>query len=88
MATDRFRALPEHLISSSEVYEVVVPSDTADLTYLSRELRIGGAGNLTVLRKDGTSVLFTGVVAGEHLHIRAARVMATGTTATNIVSLA
>ena len=65
------------------------PSNTADLAFVTTALYVGGAGDVTV-RADGSTqnVTFTAVPAGSVLPIRVARVMATGTTATNIVGLA
>ncbi len=68
--------------------EAVTPSDSVDLTYVCRALFIGGAGNLCVITSGGDTVLFTGVVAGTILPLRASRVKLTTTTATNIVALA
>lgn len=65
----------------------VTPSDSVDLTYTARYLFVGGAGNLSVIMDSGTTVAFNGVTAGSVLPIRAARVRATGTTATNIVAM-
>jgi hypothetical protein len=65
----------------------VTPSDTTDLGFVSRQLFVGGAGNVTAIMADGTTVLFTGVLAGAFLPIRCSRVKATGTTATNMVAL-
>lgn len=65
----------------------VTPSDTVDLTYVSRELYVGGAGNVTAIMADGTTVLFSTVPAGTRLPIRVSRVKATGTTATLMVAI-
>lgn len=71
----------------------VVPSDTVD--YLSdagqvvpKGLYIGSAGNVRVRPVDDTTTVdFLNVPAGTILPVRARRVLATGTTATNIVAL-
>lgn len=63
----------------------VTTSDTADLTYETRALYVGGAGDLSV--QMGSAVLFIGVQAGSVLPIRVSRVNTTGTTATGIVAL-
>lgn len=58
------------------------PSDiTCDAIY------VGGAGNMVVVLADGTAVTFNGVAAGSIIPIRAIRVNATNTTATNLVAL-
>ena len=65
----------------------VTPNDTADLDQISRTLYIGGAGNVAVVAKDGTTATYVGLPVGTFLTVRARRVMATGTTASNIVSM-
>lgn len=74
-----------------EMAVAVTPDDNTDLTYTTRGLYIGGAGNVVVrmYNASGTaaSVTFTGVSAGTVLPIRAQRVLSTSTTATNIVAL-
>lgn len=47
---------------------------------------VGGAGDIVILDKDGTSATYT-VPANTILPITATKVMSTGTTATNIVGL-
>ena len=66
----------------------ITPSDDTDLGQVTRALYVGGAGNLSVVMKGGGSVLFKNVSAGTILALRACRVEATATTATDIVGLA
>lgn len=65
---------------------VVTPSDTTVLAPF-QQLFVGGAGNLAVTTVGDTVVTFTGVLAGQILNIRGTKVMATNTTATNIVAM-
>lgn len=66
----------------------VTPNDSADLTFTTRGLYIGGAGDVKVdMASDGSAVTFVGCLAGTILPIRAERVYDTDTTATNIVAL-
>jgi hypothetical protein len=44
--------------------ETVAPSDSADLTYVSRAIYVGGAGNVAVAMWDNTVVTFLNVPAG------------------------
>jgi hypothetical protein len=67
--------------------EAVTPSDSTDLTYVSRGLWVGGAGNVAVVMVSGDAVTFSGVVAGTLLPIRVSRVKSTSTTATLILAL-
>jgi len=84
---DNFEDFNSGLDSPALNAEAVTPSDSVSLTNDSRGLFVGGAGNISVLMSGGTSVTFTGVVAGSILPIRVNRVNATSTTATDIVSL-
>ena len=66
----------------------VTPSDTVDLTWISRALYVGVAGDVKVDMADsGTGIVFKAVPAGTFMPIRAKRVYATGTTATNLVAI-
>lgn len=66
----------------------VTPNDSTDLATTARALYVGGAGNVSIDDLSGrTAVVFTAVPAGMILPVRAKRVRATGTTATNIVAL-
>lgn len=65
----------------------VTTHDTNELAKLTRAIYVGGAGGLKVTMDDGTDVTFAAVPAGTVLRIRARRVFATGTAATNIVAL-
>lgn len=62
----------------------ITPSDGSAVSFDA--LRVGGAGNVTLVDRDGTSVLVT-CGADAHILIQGTYVMATGTTATNIVGL-
>jgi hypothetical protein len=84
-------------IEPSFQFNAVTPSDTAALTYTNvdgavenrscKAIYVGVAGNLAVKNDAGTSVTFTGVAAGSIYPISAAYIMATNTTATDIVAL-
>lgn len=65
----------------------VTPNDSTDLTTIARALYVGGAGNVKIDAADGSTVTFSGVLAGSILPVRVARVYSTGTTATNIVAI-
>lgn len=66
---------------------VVTPSDSVDLTHVSRALHLGtGGGTLKVTMQDGTALTITNPAAGWH-NIRVSRVWSTGTaTVANIVA--
>ncbi len=68
----------------------VTPSDTANLAAYAKSLYIGVTGDVTVVpmnaAADTDTVLFKAVPVGI-LPVQVRRVMATGTTATDIVAL-
>lgn len=66
----------------------VTPSDTVDLTTYAKALYVGAAGNvrvLTVGAEDADAVTFANHPVG-WLPVQVRRVLATGTTATQIVA--
>lgn len=65
----------------------VTPSDTTDLTG-ARGIYVGGAGNLALVAiNDSAAVTFVAVPVGTVIPARVSRVMATNTTATNLVAI-
>jgi hypothetical protein len=69
------------------------PDDNNDLVKHTRAIQVGGAGNVAVLMYDPatdrlTSVTLVGLIAGQIITVRTKRILATGTTATNITALA
>jgi hypothetical protein len=67
--------------------QAVTPSDSTVLPG-TRALYVGGAGNVAVVMSgNGATITFTGVTAGFILPVQVTKVMATNTTATNIVAL-
>ena len=87
MATDRYELRDTELESPAIGHVAVTPSDSDDLAQTSRSLYIGTAGNISVVAKDGTDVIYANVPAGTILPVRATRVNSTGTTAGSIVSM-
>jgi hypothetical protein len=65
----------------------ITPSDTTPFTEPCRAIYVGGAGDVTWVGLDGVACTFVGVAAGSILPVRAMRVNATGTTATNLRGL-
>lgn len=84
---DEFSYHRAGLTSPAEGGAAVTPSDSEDLPTASRALYIGGAGNVAVVTVGGDTVTFVGLASASILPVRVARVLATGTTATNIVAL-
>lgn len=84
--SDKFANYPSNLDSPAANAASVTPNDSIDLSTSSRSLWIGGEGNLSVVMVGGQTVTFTALTVGWH-PLRVARVLSTGTTATNIVAV-
>ena len=84
---DDFDSSSRGLMSPAENAVAITPSDVADLPKTSRAIYVGGAGNLAVVTKRGDTVTFQNLGAGSVLSVRVARVLSTGTTATNLINL-
>jgi hypothetical protein len=77
------------LMSSAAHVEAVTPSDSTDLTRISKAIWVGTGGNIQVTTldmADGTSTIIPGVQNGTLLHIHAKRIWAASTTASGIVN--
>lgn len=76
-------------LTSAVEFFAITPDDDNDLVQVPRAIYVGGAGDLAVIQlKGGDPVIFKGVTAGQTLVISPARVVAAGTTATDLVGLA
>jgi hypothetical protein len=88
---DRFARFSDSLGNPARRAIAVTPSDSTDFLNtgdVPKSLYIGGAGTLVVQMVDDTAtVTFSGLLAGTTLDVRPRRVLATGTTATNIIAL-
>ncbi|AXV15126.1 hypothetical protein CYG48_05075 [Neorhizobium sp. SOG26] len=71
--------------TSAEHAAAVTPNDNTDLTYTTRGLYVGVAGNISVVMAGGETVTIP-VQPGLH-PLSVSRVRATGTTATGIVAV-
>jgi hypothetical protein len=65
----------------------ITANDSNDLTAETRAIYVGGAGALRVVLVSGDEVSFAGLPSGTLLPIRAIRVKATGTSATQLLGL-
>jgi uncharacterized circularly permuted ATP-grasp superfamily protein len=61
----------------------ITPSDTTDLGYPG-VIRVGGAGNVAYTTHYGDTITLTDLAVGEYIPNVVRRVLATGTTATNL----
>lgn len=64
----------------------ITPADS-DLANVTRQIYVGGAGDLAVTMLGGGVVIFPDVLAGTILRIRVSQIRSTDTTATNIVAM-
>ena len=79
-------------MSTSSLYTArklvaITPSDTVSLVEAVRAVYVGVGGNLSIVPLNGPAVTLTGVQGGSILPIGAARINATGTTASLLVGL-
>jgi len=87
MMTDRFQNLSHSLSGPASHGFAISPSDSTLLPETTRGLYVGTAGDIALLMLSGESLTFAAVPAGAVLPLRLTKVMATGTTADNIVGL-
>jgi hypothetical protein len=83
---DSFRKHTRSLTSPPEYGVAIVPGN-ADLGHVSRALYVGVGGDVAVRMQDGTELMLANVPTGTLIPIRVARVLAAGTSATQIVAL-
>jgi hypothetical protein len=65
----------------------ITPSDSADLSEVTRGIYVGTAGDVKVDMEDGQTVTFTAMSAGVIHPIRVRRVYSTGTDASNLLGV-
>lgn len=85
--SDKFERFYSSLESPAQHAAEITPNDSADLATSARMLYIGSGGNVKVTTVGGDTVTLVAVPTGTTLMVRAARVFATGTTASSIVAL-
>ena len=85
--TDRFKSTSSGINGPANDGFIIAPDDGLDLNEITRAIFIGSGGDISLVTKNGTLLTFSGLGAGSLLPVRASRVHATGTTASNIVGL-
>jgi hypothetical protein len=65
----------------------ITPNDSVDLSDVTRGIYVGGTGDIKITHKGGTTLTYFAVPVGTQLAVKAQRVWATGTTATNLVGM-
>lgn len=83
---DRYANCGDDLLAPASHAVAVTPSDSADLSFVSKRLWVGATGNVALITVGGDTVTYNSVPSGTYLNVRAARVKSTGTTASNIVA--
>ena len=87
MAIDIYKNMVGGLESPAREAAQITPNDSADLAYATRSIYVGASGDIAVHMAGRTvPVIFTSVPVGI-LPVRVDRVLATGTTAADIVAL-
>lgn len=84
---DNFASWKAGLESPAEHAMEITPSNDTDLAISTRGIYVGVSGDLKVDTVGGSTVVFVNLAAGVIHPIRAKRVHATGTDATNIVGV-
>lgn len=88
MAYDAFKGFADSPMAPAQSFFAVTPNDQVELPQTTKALYVGTGGTLVVLPALGnTLVTFVKVQDGSILDIRVRSVLATGTTAGNIVGL-
>lgn len=84
---DDFRSTMEALDSPADNFFAVTPHDTNPTIKRTRGIYVGGTGNVSIRDEAGNAVVFNSVPVGTILPVRTEVIMATNTTATNLVGL-
>jgi hypothetical protein len=85
--SDNFAKAFTELNSPAQDAFTISKSDSANLTFSTRAIYVGGGGNVAITTVKGNNVTFANVAGGSILPVRAKKVLSTGTTATLMVGL-
>lgn len=84
---DKFKDHNSGLSSPASSAFDITPDDGTALQNVPRAFYVGGSGAIRLIMQDGQTVTFTQVQSGVIYPLRCTHVLATGTTATDIVGL-
>jgi hypothetical protein len=84
---DRYAAHTASFMAPASHGFAITPDDSTDLSEVTRGIYAGTGGDLSVVLREGATLTFANVVGGTILPVRAARVRATGTTASGLIGL-
>ena len=85
--TDDFASYETGLSAPASAAETITPSDTLELEFTTRALFVGQDGDVVVTMKSGDNVTLRNLQGGVVYPLRVTHVLATGTTATDLVGL-
>lgn len=86
---DRYSNFSDTPGSAATTCFAIIPHDTNALTQVPKAVYVGTGGHVTLrATNDSAATTFRNVASGQILDIRASHVLATGTTATDLVALA
>lgn len=89
MIRDSFENSVDSVMAPSENFFPIVPSDSEEIELATKAVFVGQGGNLAVMPLKGQSpVVFANIADGSVIDIRVRAILATGTTAAQIVGLA
>jgi len=86
-ATDNFANAATGLTSPARNAMAITPNDGTDLASVTRGIYVGVSGDIALVTAGGQTVTFKTAAQGSTIPIQAARVLSTGTTATNLIGL-
>jgi len=88
MISDPFARTQDSPTSPAEACFAIIPDDVAELPVATKGIYIGGDGDVAIITLNNSApVTFRNLLAGTVLDVRARAIMATGTTATDMVGL-
>ena len=82
---DKFEELRREATAPARDGRVIVPDDGNDLEYVARSIHVGTAGIVNVVSVEGTTLPFK-MTDGGVITMEVSRVLATGTTATDLIA--
>jgi hypothetical protein len=84
---DRFQYHASALEGPATHAFAVTPHDTNDLPETTRAIFVGGTGSVCLVLVSGAEITLANVASSSIIPVRATRLKATGTTATQIVGM-
>lgn len=85
--SDSFDSLPDRSTAHfPKNGKAITTSDTVDLSFVTRSIWVGVTGDIAIIPYGNTTAVTYKAVPAGRWNVRATRVMATNTTATNLVA--